>query len=285
MWHGTCMSACWGHSSIWQHPGGFLNPGCWFPPGWQCRCWQCPSASAATHCSRCLPVYCPVCRLKGSPTEGQQSVFTGRHRVVNRGMLAAALVQLCQEQYSGSVAFHFNRALHSLNSYKCIAAFTEAAGGSSSSSRNGQRQLAAVEAAASGVAAGEEPADPAAPAAAAAAAGASAATATGAPSGGLETVSFDLLVGADGSGSRVREEVARQDSKLRYSQQADVMEFKTFVLGPASDFLPAGASAAGSFQTWNNSKARLALRCCSAGAGVLCCFWAGDAVQLCSFVP
>lgn len=32
------------------------------------------------------------------------------------------------------------------------------------------------------------------------------------------------------------------------------MEFKTCVLGPATDFLPPGAPAVGTFQTWSNAK-------------------------------
>ena len=42
-------------------------------------------------------------------------------------------------------------------------------------------------------------------------------------------------------------------------QTPDVMEFKTFILGPAKDFLPAGANPIGSFQTWNNAKVRAAV--------------------------
>ncbi|GAB4814409.1 hypothetical protein N2152v2_001455 [Parachlorella kessleri] len=163
-------------------------------------------------------------KLKGAANEGRAAQPGGRNRIVNRGLLAGALVQQCQQRHGDRVTFHFHSALHSLDAQKGRATFSSATS-----------------------------------------------TPDGKANGSTEPrqVDFDLLVGADGAGSAVRQALVQQDSDLKARQTQDVMEFKTFILGPAIDFLPAGANPVGTFQTWNNAKLRASILGSSTGDGLL----------------
>ena len=97
-------------------------------------------------------------------SEGLVARPRGRQRLVNRGLLAGALVQQCQQRYGDRVTFHFSSALHSLDTQKGTATFRAC-------DKESDRDTIQVE--------------------------------------------FDLLVGADGAGSAVRQAVMQQDSDLQ----------------------------------------------------------------------
>jgi hypothetical protein len=175
--------------------------------------------------------------LKGGPAEGTASTPTGRTKLANRGVLAGALVQQCLAQCGDSVQFHFAQELCVFDLTSGIAFFRpvgSAVAGSSPAAPSGQ---AAADSAAAGGAAQErpQPHTPAAP-------------------DGLATYPFDLLVGADGASSLVRQVLQRQDGALQVSAMRDIMEFKTFQMGSAERLLPEGIPAGSTFQTWTNPK-------------------------------
>ena len=177
-----------------------------------------------------LPGCCSKCRLKGGPAEGAASTPPGRPKLANRGVLAGALVQQCLAQHGDSVQFHFAQELCVFDLTSGIAFFrpvgSEAQGAAAASS------------------------SPTAPPGD----GQAAAATTPAAPDGLATCPFDLLVGADGASSLVRQVLQRQDGALQVSARQDVMEFKTCQMGSAGRFLPEGTPADSTFQTWTNPK-------------------------------
>eukprot|EP00887_Chlorella_sp_A99_P002514 scaffold6.g2514.t1 len=160
----------------------------------------------------------------------------GRIHVSNRGVLAGELFRQCRARHSERVRFHFGQELVGLDTRSSTAAFAPAR-------RDAGEQVGEGSPAA---AAGESPL----PAA-----------------GG--SVRYDLLVGADGAGSRVRQALARADDGLEVRQTQDVMEYKAMGLGPAAPLLPTGVSPAGTFHTWSDSKLQATLIASSTSDGQL----------------
>ena len=201
-------------------------------------------ACASSHMIKISPPAQLCCRLKGGPAEGTASTPPGRPKLANRGVLAGALVQQCLAQHGDSVQFHFAQELCVFDLTSNIAFFRPvgsqaqgaAAAASSPTAPSGDGQAAADSGAAGSVAqAVPQPHTPAAP-------------------NGLATYPFDLLVGADGASSLVRQVLQRQDGALQVSAMRDIMEFKTFQMGSAERFLPKGTPAGSTFQTWTNPK-------------------------------
>jgi 2-polyprenyl-6-methoxyphenol hydroxylase-like FAD-dependent oxidoreductase len=181
----------------------------------------------------------------------------GRLRLANRGTLAGALVQQCLARHPGCVQFHFEQELNMIDTNSGIAFFRpvgSAAQGASMASRSSISSAVGSETSAGGAAVllqappealtGER---------------------TPASADALASYPFDLLVGADGASSLVRQVLQRQDAELSVQVTRDNMEFRTAVLGQADEFLPEGSSAVGTFQTWSNSKVRLGSRADRAG--------------------
>ena len=184
------------------------------------------------------PVPPPPCRLHGGPAEGRSMQSPGRLRLANRGVLAGALAQQCLAQHSALVQLHFEQELQAIDA-SAGTAFFRAVGSAARGAAMASGSFSDEEEEGQGGALRQ----------------ALLAERTPASPDSLASVQFDLLVGADGAGSLVRAVMQRYDD-VAVSQRRDTMEYKSFVMGPAEQFLPPGASTSGTFQTWSNSKVR-----------------------------
>lgn len=167
------------------------------------------TANSAPHLSLTQAVACclpPLPRCRGSPADGRPSFpLAGRLRLVNRGVLAGALVQQCLAQHGQHVRFHFGCTLESLDLAGSSATFCwEPEAAAAADATAGEVQV--VRSSCAAVAEG---------AAAWAAETVGAAAGPAGEGGAAVSVKYDLLVGADGAGSAVRAALAAQDSSLQ----------------------------------------------------------------------
>ncbi|KAL4419393.1 hypothetical protein ABPG77_003367 [Micractinium sp. CCAP 211/92] len=147
-------------------------------------------------------------KLSGGPTEGTRSMPPGRVKLVNRGVLAGALVQQCLAQHADRVQFHFEQELAAIDVNNNAVYFKPVG-----SAAQGAAMASGTVGAGGGCSGCPSGEDAGAAAAVAAAPGSRAAAPpqaltqqrTPASPGALASYAFDLLVGADGASSTTRE--------------------------------------------------------------------------------
>ncbi|KAL4425516.1 hypothetical protein ABPG75_009532 [Micractinium tetrahymenae] len=213
-------------------------------------------------------------KLRGGPKEGTPSMPPGRSKVANRGVLAGALVQQCLAQHADRVQFHFEQELAAIDISNSAVYFKPV--GSAAQGAAMASATAGAGGGCSGCASGEEggglgPVAVGRGGVAAAPPEALTQRRTPASADALASYTFDLLVGADGANSTTRAVLQRYDPGLACRLKRDGMEFKTCVLGPAADFMPADKGGVGTFQTWSNAKLQATLVGLSTDDGQLRC--------------